>query len=546
MKETKILKPTDENIAYAKNEILKGEVVAIPTETVYGLAANAFNPDAIRKIFEVKGRPQDNPLIVHISDMEMLSQVASQVSQTAKKLANAFWGGPLTMILPKSEQIPYEVTAGLETVGVRMPSHPAAQAFIRACGVPLAAPSANLSGKPSPTTATHVYHDLNGKIDCILDGGECEVGVESTVVKVGDDCVEILRPGKITIDDFLKVVSTVTIDDGVFTQKGEDEVVASPGMKYRHYSPNAKVIMVEGNLSDFYQYVSKNADDKTGVLVFDGEESLFEIPCITYGQRKDSLTQASRLFDALREIDQHHELTKVFARMPKRDGVGLAVYNRLLRACGFEVVSLEKTVIVGLTGQTGAGKTTVSDYFREDGSIVVVDCDLLSRDVILIPEVVARLTEYFGEDILEEPGKINRKELGRRVFANEEDRIFLNSIMFPQIEQKIRAQIRQQKQKGYRLIVLDAPTLFESGANILCDLIISVIAPVSFRKERIIQRDNMTQQEAQNRIDSQYADSFYREKSDYIIENDGSLSALKEQTERMITILKEKINGSQA
>ncbi|MBS7175639.1 MAG: dephospho-CoA kinase, partial [Clostridiales bacterium] len=407
-----------------------------------------------------------------------------------------------------------------------------------------AAPSANVSGKPSPTTAEHVYYDLHGKINTIIDGGTCEVGVESTVVKVGDDSVEILRPGKISINDFLKVVSTVTIDDGVFTKLDDDRPVASPGMKYQHYSPNANVIMVEGSLSDFCRYVSKSANEKTAVLVFDGEESLFDIPCVTYGRRNDSVMQANRLFDALREIDRREDIQTVFARVPKQEGVGLAVYNRLLRACGFEIVSMEKAVIVGLTGQTGAGKTTVGELFRKDSDFGIVDCDIVSRTVITQPDVKARLVEYFGEEMLLKDGQIDRKALGKRIFANEEDRIFLNSVMFPPITVQINKEVQQLRQKGYHLIVLDAPTLFESGANIICDTIVSVLAPAEIRQERIMSRDNMTAQDALNRMNAQKDDEFYRSRSEFVIENADSPEQLNAQVERIIAVLKEKINGN--
>lgn len=546
MRDTKILQSNQDNFELAKQEILNGEVVAIPTETVYGLAANAFDESAVAKIFEAKGRPQDNPLIVHIADIDMLDDIVSEVSPTAKKLAEAFWGGPLTMILPKSDKIPMVVTAGLDTVGVRMPSHQVAREFIRACSVPLAAPSANVSGKPSPTTAAHVFHDLKGKINYILDGGTCEVGVESTVVKVLDDKVEILRPGKITIKDLLKVVSTVAIDDGVFTKVMEDKPVASPGMKYQHYSPNANVIMVEGSLTDFCRYVSKSADEKTAVLVFEGEESLFDIPCFNFGKRNDSVSQANRLFDVLREIDQREDVKTVFARVPKQEGVGLAVYNRLLRACGFEIVNMDRAVIVGLTGQTGSGKSSICEMLRQDGTIGVVDCDVVSRDVITMPQVKERLIEYFGKEMLLEDGNIDRKRLGKQIFANEEDRIFLNSVMFPPITQQINKEVRSLRKHGYRIIVLDAPTLFESGAHIICDTIVSVLANPQLRKQRIMERDHMTSQEADNRMNAQKEDDFYRSRSEFVIENNGSQTQLQEQVDRITAAIKEKLNGNQA
>lgn len=544
MRETRILQPNAQALELAKQEILSGQVVGMPTETVYGLAANAFDEDAVKKIFEAKGRPQDNPLIVHIADMEMISQVVSQFSETAQKLAEAFWPGPLTMILPKSDKIPLAVTAGLNTVGVRMPSHPVARDFIRACGVPIAAPSANVSGKPSPTKASHVYHDLNGKIGCILDGGECEVGLESTVVLVGDDQVNILRPGKISVDDFLKVVSTVQVDDGVFTQLSDDRKAVSPGMKYKHYSPNANVIMVEGSISDFCEYVSKNADERTGVLVFEGEESLFRIPCVTYGKQTDSSQQANRLFDALRQLDQQN-LTTVFARVPDKGGVGLAVYNRLLRACGFEVVRLKNPTIIGLTGQTGSGKSTICRILEAEG-VVVLDCDLISREVIAQPQVMEKLVKYFGQEILDEQGKLNRRKLAGLVFPNEENLIFLNSVMYPRITAQIQEEIHLLKRKGCSYILLDAPTLFESGADRLCDTIVSVLAPSELRRRRIMERDGISATEALNRMSAQQKDEFYRSRSAYVIENKGSREELERRTLEVFRQIKGKADGSEA
>ncbi len=536
MKDTKILTPEKKNIEYAKDLILSGEVVGIPTETVYGLAANAFDVDAIEKIFKAKGRPQDNPLIVHICDMDMLKDITSKVSETALALGKKFWGGPLTMVLPKSDKIPRCVTAGLDTVAVRMPSHPVAIELIKACKVPIAAPSANLSGKPSPTTAKHVYNDLKGKIDCIIDGGECEVGVESTVIAVYNDSVEILRPGKITVDDLLEVVTSVKIDDGVFTKMTTDAVVSSPGMKYKHYSPNAKVVMVEGSISDFCDYVLKNADEKTGVLVFDGEESLFDKECITYGKENDSSNQASRIFDALREIDKRN-LDVVYARAPKKSGVGMAVYNRLLRACGFEVKKLtKKPLIVGLTGQTGAGKSTLCDVLRQCGA-AIIDCDIISREVIAQKEVLDKLKTYFGEEILNDNKTLNRKKLAERVFSEEENLIYLNSVMYPKILNKINRQIDDLTDSGYNIIILDAPTLFESGADTLCDKTISVISPVNLRAERIIKRDNLTEAEATRRINAQNDDEYYSSRSDYVIVNDKDQNNLISEAQKIFKSL---------
>ena len=318
--------------------ILDGGVVAMPTETVYGLAANALDGKAVAKIFKAKGRPQDNPLIVHITEVESLKKVASNIPEKAYALAEKYWPGPLTMILPKANVIPDEVSAGLDTVGIRMPSHPVARAFIKACGVPLAAPSANISGRPSPTTAEYVAADMDGKIDGIIDGGACKVGVESTIVTlVGKP--RLLRPGGITHEQLEAVLGEVDIDKAVYSQLEKGAKAISPGMKYKHYAPKAHVIVLKGSLKDYAEYVNSHADSGTAALCYEGEEKYLKVPAVTYGREDDSKTQAYRLFDALRELDVIGAKT-AFARYPSSKGVGLAVYNRLMRAAAFEVIDL--------------------------------------------------------------------------------------------------------------------------------------------------------------------------------------------------------------
>ena len=335
--DTKILPPKAENIMLSGEYIRNGEVVGFPTETVYGLAANAFDEDAVSKIFIAKGRPQDNPLIVHISDINMLDKLTKDVSPTARKLAEKFWAGALTIILPKSENVSDVVTAGLKTVAVRFPDHEVAIKMIQSAGVPLAAPSANISGSPSPTTAKHVLSDMSGKIPIIVDGGSCEVGLESTVVAVDDDKITILRPGKITMDDLLMVTENVTLDASVLAELSDSETAISPGQKYKHYSPKAKVVIVEGDLENFKTYMEKNKTAGTFGLVFSGDEEVVPIECVTYGAETDSEQNGRLLFDALRKLDEKGAKI-VLARPPRQDGVGLAVYNRLLRSAGFEIV----------------------------------------------------------------------------------------------------------------------------------------------------------------------------------------------------------------
>lgn len=330
----------EQDLLRAASLLKEGKLVGIPTETVYGLAANALDGEASANIFKAKGRPADNPLIVHISAFEQIYALVREVPSTAKKLAEAFWPGPLTIILPKSDKIPDSVSAGLDTVAVRFPSHPVAQAVITKSGLPLAAPSANLSGRPSPTTAEHVYHDLSGKIAAVLDGGPCAVGVESTVITLATQPPRLLRPGGITLEQLRAVLGEVVLDDAVLNPLKEGAKVASPGMKYKHYSPKANVVILEGTFEKYCAYVHEHAVEGTAALCYDGEGNSLNVPYVSYGRENDYEALARNLFDALRELDDRLHAVNVYARCPKPAGVGLAVYNRLMRAAGFEVLHL--------------------------------------------------------------------------------------------------------------------------------------------------------------------------------------------------------------
>lgn len=310
--------------------------MGIPTETVYGLAANALDADAVKNIFIAKGRPQDNPLIVHISSIDMLNSLTVNPPKLAFDLAKTFWPGPLTMVLPKAPHLSDDVTAGLDTVGIRFPSHKVALDIINTANIPLAAPSANISGSPSPTKALHVYNDLEGKIPLVIDGGDCAVGLESTVIAVNENSIRLLRPGAVTVDE-LRKFAEVEIDNGVLHKLENDEKVASPGMKYKHYSPKAKVIVINADFDSFCEYVNKRAKDGVYAMVFDGEEKFINTPTVSFGSLEDNASQARILFDSLRKCDELNAKT-VYVRSPKQDGIGLAVYNRLLRAAGFTVI----------------------------------------------------------------------------------------------------------------------------------------------------------------------------------------------------------------
>lgn len=318
----------------------RGGLCAIPTETVYGLAANALDADAVRKIFAAKGRPQDNPLIVHIADMSQLPPLVREIPDTAYALAKAYWPGPLTMILPKADCIPDAVSCGLPTVAIRMPSHPIARAILRAAGVPLAAPSANTSGKPSPTTAQHVLEDMDGKIDMVVDGGQSEVGVESTVVTLCADPPRLLRPGGVTLSQLRAVLGDVAVDKAVLGELTPGEHPASPGMKYKHYAPNAEVKLVKGSTAQFAAYAQTYPRDTTAVVCFDGEERAFRHHTFPIGDEADGSAHAHAIFDVLRQADTMG-FAAVLVHCPGDDGVDLAVLNRLLRASAFRLVDLE-------------------------------------------------------------------------------------------------------------------------------------------------------------------------------------------------------------
>ncbi|MBR5512472.1 MAG: threonylcarbamoyl-AMP synthase [Ruminococcus sp.] len=334
--ETKLLGGSSADVSAAAELIKNGFVVGIPTETVYGLGADALNEQAVTAVFAAKCRPADNPLIVHIADFSQAVNYARDIPELAYKLAEKFCPGPLTMILPKKDIIPSVTSGGLDTVGIRVPSHEVMHRIIVESGCPIAAPSANLSGLPSPTCAIHVMDDMNGRIAAVLDGGSSEYGVESTVISFeGEDTVRILRPGAVTREMLLEVCREVNIDPAVLKELDAEAVAASPGMKYVHYSPKAKVVVVEGNTADFKKFVSQNSGENVYSLIYGMESDDFEYNYMTYGDTAEE--QAHFLFQRLRELDDAGAEI-VYVRTPSKEGVGLAVYNRLIRAAGFEVI----------------------------------------------------------------------------------------------------------------------------------------------------------------------------------------------------------------
>ena len=327
--------------AAAANLIMNGELVAIPTETVYGLGANGLDENAVAKIFKAKGRPQDNPLILHISGPEQIELFCHHIPQKAYDLAEAFWPGPLTIVLPARNVVPKRTTGGLDTVAVRCPDNDVTREIIRLAGVPIAAPSANISGKPSTTTAQHVLHDHDGKIAAIVDGGSCRVGVESTIVDLTEERPRLLRPGGITPEQLVEILGDLVVDKAVTAQVDKDAVVKAPGMKYRHYAPAEPVVIVSGSREKAARYIHAHFEPGDRVLCFEEELPLYEgCSPLSYGREADVNTLSAGLFAALRELDDP-SIHQVYARCPVGGGVAYAVQNRLKKAAAFHIVDAE-------------------------------------------------------------------------------------------------------------------------------------------------------------------------------------------------------------
>lgn len=328
--------------------INKGKIVVFPTETVYGIGANAFDKDAVNRIFIAKGRPTDNPLIVHICDKKMLSEVAKNISDVEKKIIDNFMPGPITIILPKKESIPDNVTCGLKTVGIRMPENIIARELIKKSGVPIAAPSANISGKPSGTNVDDILEELKDRVDYIVDGGACNIGVESTVIKVEKDVVNILRPGKVSPEDFEKIGLKVNLDSHIFSDVKDGEKVESPGMKHRHYAPNAKAVLVciknkEKRISKIKEIIDEKKNSYNNIFIIGSNEDkeYFEnVRYISYGSNSDLNLVSKNIFNSLRILDNNNCDFCIIEGVEKK-GVGIAIENRLLRACEYNVIKDE-------------------------------------------------------------------------------------------------------------------------------------------------------------------------------------------------------------
>lgn len=338
---------SDTNDLQQAAEILRqGGLVASPTETVYGLCANALNEDAVKNIYKAKGRPSDNPLIVHIADLSMLQPLVTEVSPIAKTLMERFWPGPMTLVFKASSIIPKVVTGGLDTVAVRFPSDPTITNLIRTSGLPLAAPSANTSGKPSPTNFSRVYEDLNGKIDCIIQGGDSQFGVESTVIDTTGEIATILRPGGITFEMLEEALGKVMMDPALGHKLKEGEVPKAPGMKYTHYAPNAKVILVRGEQDKVIEKINELVKtqqalgQKVGVMATDETLSYFKADTVySVGTENDPRTIAAQLFEVLRKYDDA-KMDIVYSLAFKTTGIGQAIMNRLEKSAGYHFIDV--------------------------------------------------------------------------------------------------------------------------------------------------------------------------------------------------------------
>ena len=326
--------------------IRNGGLVVFPTETVYGLGADATNPDATSKIYAAKGRPSDNPLIIHISDPKDAEQYAF-TNSTYYSLAESFMPGPLTVILKAKDTVPLTTRGGLETVAVRCPENIIARELIRLSSVAIAAPSANLSGSPSPTSFEHAYSDMNGRVEAIIDGGDCDFGLESTIVSIDDDgSITILRPGRITKEDIEAIGLKVFVSDAVINTLKDGEIAISPGMKYKHYAPKAPVILLDGTKEQIAAYIKNNSsqEQKVAIIAYEDDadyikDNVKDIVIYVFGSRTDEATQAHLLFKLLRETDKDN-YSVIYAPLPEKKGIGLALYNRMIRAAAHNIIRL--------------------------------------------------------------------------------------------------------------------------------------------------------------------------------------------------------------
>ncbi|MBR3561339.1 MAG: threonylcarbamoyl-AMP synthase [Oscillospiraceae bacterium] len=503
-------------IAAAAAILRRGGLLAIPTETVYGLGADGLNADAVLRIFEAKGRPQDNPLILHIPDASWLTRYCENVPDAAYRLADAFWPGPLTMILPKKPMVPLRTTGGLDTVGMRCPDHAVTRAIIEAAGVPVAAPSANTSGRPSCTTAAHVRADMDGKIDGVVDGGDCAVGVESTIIDLTVTPPRLLRPGGLPLEKLRAVLGEVALDKAVTQQLSAGEQPRAPGMKYRHYAPKAPVTVVTGTPAESGRWLRANVPDGAGLILFDEFAPLFPLNTVrAIGSCRDKAEQARRVFDALRSFDDTG-VTEIYAQCPDSEGLGLAVGNRLKKAAGFHTVDgRDGKFVIGLTGQTGAGKTSVLRALAALGAYSV-DCDAFYYEQLRTDAALQRDLDAAFPGVLR-GGELDRQKLGSVVFGDASALARLDEIVRRHLPRAVAKVIAASDAP---LAAIDAIKLTESGLAALCDAVAAVTAPEDERIRRVMARDGIDEARARARVQAQKDEAFYRATCDAVFEND--------------------------
>ena len=505
--ETIIFHPeTDKNAIEEAAAILRrGGLLGIPTETVYGLGADGLNEDAVRRIFLAKGRPQDNPLILHVPDAGWLERCCTDIPSAAYALAERFWPGPLTMILPRRDCVPLRTTGGLDTVGVRCPDHPVTRAIIAAADTPVAAPSGNTSGRPSPTCARHMMEDMMGKIDGIVDGGNCAVGVESTIIDLTVQPPRLLRPGGLPLEELEAVLGEVAVDKAVRQRLGDGEKAKAPGMKYRHYAPRAAVTVVTGTPRRSAAYIREHLPAGAGVICFDEYAPLFAGHIVhRLGSQEDKLAQARHVFDALRTFDDT-DVTAIFAQCPDESGLGLAVGNRLKKAAGFHTVDVSPLVI-GFTGPTGAGKTSALRALERLGGLVL-DCDAVYHDLLRTDSTLRdAITGAFGQ-VFAPDGTLDRQRLGTVVFSDPAALDTLNRIIYARLPREL---LRRMDESSAPVVGIDAINLVESGLCRLCRRTVAVLAPSEQRVRRIMARDGIPEEYARLRVQAQKDDEFYR------------------------------------
>ena len=508
-------KEIEDKISAAAKILREGGLVGIPTETVYGLGANGLDEAAVRRIFEVKGRPQDNPLILHVTGAQWLPRYCADIPPVAYTLARKFWPGPLTMILKRQPTVPNETTAGLDTVGIRCPNHPVTLAIIREAGMAIAAPSANTSGRPSCTTAQDVLEDVGSRVDMIVDGGPCTVGVESTVLDLTRDPPRLLRPGGLPVEDIERLIGHIDVDRAVNASLRAEERPGAPGMKYRHYAPKAPVTVITGSPMNSAREIERRAAPGVGVICFDEYAHLFPNQVVrSLGPSSDKFTQAQRVFEALRSFDST-DVQEIFAQCPDNRGLGLAIGNRLKKAAGFHVINADsQRIILGVTGGTGAGKSSALQAVLDLGGSVI-DCDAVYHQILSESDEFKNAINEKFPGVFTAEGQLNRKKLGQEVFAKRDRLEHLNAIVYrfliPELEAMVAA--------ADGLCALDAINLFESGLDRLCDRTVAVTAPTELRVKRVMARDHITEQYARLRINAQKQDEYYRGKCDCELNN---------------------------